>query len=276
MKKLLAMLCMITCIFGLTACGGEEVLSDSMQKKVELAETLAKEVIVPNYTIFMVEGQAEEFLAAYTQDELEFLMEELYSETAASLGLGEMTFDGQGIIGAVNSFSSAAETMGAIISYDEPVSTVKDNEIIVTIPVKGEKKDGYAEVIFSAKKFLSVESAGLNAEMTSNDILVKASLNTLIGMGTVFVVLILIMAIIYMFGIIPKIEKKLADKKAGIKEEPKAAAPAPAAPVAAPVAQNLTDDLELVAVIAAAIAASEGAASTDGFVVRSIRRANRR
>ena len=33
-----------------------------------------------------------------------------------------------------------------------------------------------------------------------------------------------------------------------------------------------TDDTELVAVIAAAIAASEGAASVDGFVVRSIRR----
>ena len=32
------------------------------------------------------------------------------------------------------------------------------------------------------------------------------------------------------------------------------------------------DDTELVAVIAAAIAASEGAASTDGFVVRSIRK----
>ena len=36
--------------------------------------------------------------------------------------------------------------------------------------------------------------------------------------------------------------------------------------------EDETDDLELVAVIAAAIAASEGASSTDGFVVRSIRR----
>ena len=38
---------------------------------------------------------------------------------------------------------------------------------------------------------------------------------------------------------------------------------------------DVSDDLELVAVIAAAIAASEGAASTDGFVVRSIRKVNR-
>ena len=40
-------------------------------------------------------------------------------------------------------------------------------------------------------------------------------------------------------------------------------------------AATLTDDAELIAVIAAAIAASEGAASTDGFVVRSIKRANK-
>ena len=33
-----------------------------------------------------------------------------------------------------------------------------------------------------------------------------------------------------------------------------------------------TDDLELVAVIAAAVAAYEGSATTEGFVVRSIRR----
>mgnify|MGYP004638407307 CR=1 FL=1 len=55
------------------------------------------------------------------------------------------------------------------------------------------------------------------------------------------------------------------------------AAPAPvAAPVVEPVVEDVTDDGELVAVIAAAIAASEGKTSTDGFVVRSIRKINRR
>ncbi|MBR5584493.1 MAG: OadG family protein, partial [Lachnospiraceae bacterium] len=45
------------------------------------------------------------------------------------------------------------------------------------------------------------------------------------------------------------------------------------APVAAPVAaeEELVDDLELVAVISAAIAAYTGS-SSDGFVVRSIKR----
>ena len=96
----------------------------------------------------------------------------------------------------------------------------------------------------------------------------NAALNTLIGMGTVFAVLILISAIIGAFGFIPKIQAMFAKK-----EEPKAVVEK--APVQAPVVEEVveeTDDLELVAVIAAAIAASEGAVSTDGFVVRSIRR----
>ena len=47
-------------------------------------------------------------------------------------------------------------------------------------------------------------------------------------------------------------------------------------PVAEPAVEDATDDGELIAVIAAAIAASEGKTSTDGFVVRSIRKVNRR
>ena len=39
---------------------------------------------------------------------------------------------------------------------------------------------------------------------------------------------------------------------------------------------DLSQDLELVAVISAAIAAYEGEAGTDGFMVRSIRKVNRR
>ena len=53
--------------------------------------------------------------------------------------------------------------------------------------------------------------------------------------------------------------------QAETKKETSAAAPAPVEVVPA------TDDSELIAVISAAIAASEGT-STDGFVVRSIKR----
>ena len=132
-----------------------------------------------------------------------------------------------------------------------------------------------AQIIVSNDMFMKLESAALNPTASMGELMAKAALNTLIGMGTVFVVLILISLIIACFGFIPKIQAKMAAKK-----EAKTAAPettgvdnAVAQIVEAEsAAANLTDDLELVAVIAAAIAASEGAASTDGFVVRSIRR----
>lgn len=58
------------------------------------------------------------------------------------------------------------------------------------------------------------------------------------------------------------------------KEAPAPVSPAPA-PVQVPAVEEEVDDTELIAVIAAAIAASEGT-STDGFVVRSIRKINRK
>ncbi len=107
----------------------------------------------------------------------------------------------------------------------------------------------------------------------------KALLNVAMGMIVVFVVLILISFIISLFKYISVVQNKLADRKANKdsladsadsvfsqieeKEEPGVVEVVEA-----------TDDLELVAVITAAIAASMGT-STDGFVVRSIRRSSR-
>ncbi len=88
--------------------------------------------------------------------------------------------------------------------------------------------------------------------------------NTVLGMGTVFAMLIAIAMIIYCFKIIPVIQKKFAKK-----EEPAAEAPKAAPVSAAPVQE--TDNLELVAVIAAAIAASENV-PVDSFRVRTIKR----
>ncbi len=90
-----------------------------------------------------------------------------------------------------------------------------------------------------------------------------ALMNTLMGMLVVFCVLILISLIIYCFNIFPYLEKKKAAKSAPAKSD-----------VVTQIEvreEQQTDDGELIAVIAAAIAAAEGT-STDGFVVRSIRR----
>ena len=95
--------------------------------------------------------------------------------------------------------------------------------------------------------------------------LANALQNTVLGMGTVFVMLIAIALIIYCFKIIPVIQKKFVQKAEPAAEAPKTAPVVAAAPV------QETDDLELVAVIAAAIAASENV-PVDSFRVRTIKR----
>jgi len=98
-------------------------------------------------------------------------------------------------------------------------------------------------------------------------------MNTIIGIGTVFVMLIFLIFVIssfdYIFG-----DKKKKAPAAPVQEAPKA--------VAAPVVEETApeaDDMELQAVITAAIAMYEedmASASGDAYVARPIRRKGKR
>lgn len=103
----------------------------------------------------------------------------------------------------------------------------------------------------------------------------EALVNTALGMGTVFLVLILISFIIYLMKFIPD----LLDRSSGKKE----AAPAPKSvprpvlvPKPAPAAPAQADDTQLVAVITAAVSAAMEQEGTpvpaDGLVIRSIKK----
>ena len=137
------------------------------------------------------------------------------------------------------------------------------------------------------------DSSAMDTEDSSiSGLLQSASVNTAVGMGTVFVVLIFISLIIYCFKYLHQWEegkkgteakKASAPASAAAKSAPAAAPSSAAAPagdmdeelaavMAAAVAAS--EDEDLVAVITAAIAAYEGT-SSNGLVVRSIRRADR-
>ncbi len=263
MKKLIALISMITCIFGLTACG-EVQYTEFEQQKVDYAKQYAAGQIVPFMQNFMDDANVGIF-DERTAEEVEAIFSDSYS----------MLVDGYAVKTGITSFNSAADEIGQVVSIGEATAQIDDDQIIVIVEVEGEKKKAEAEVILSNDMFMKVESVALNPISSMGELMGKAALNTLIGMGTVFVVLILICLIISCFGIIPKIQAKFNNKE-NDKVEKKAPASAPVlAPVVAAPETNLADDTELVAVIAAAIAAYEGAASTDGFVVRSIRKVNR-
>ena len=257
MKKFLTLLCMITCIFGLTACGSGEQLTEYEQQKVEYAQRLAGEVVVPMLSQF----QKDAYFDEYTLEEVEYMVGNQYN----------LNVRGYGFTRALSSFAAAKEEIGEITGVGDITASIDGNEIIVEVEVTGEKKNATAEVIISNDSFMYLESAALNPASTTLDLMGVAGLNTLIGMGTVFCVLILISAIISCFRFIAKAQDKAAKKKAPVKEA-SGVDNALAQIVEQEAAVEEADDLELVAVIAAAIAAIEGAVTTDGFVVRSIRR----
>ncbi len=90
-----------------------------------------------------------------------------------------------------------------------------------------------------------------------------------LGMGTVFVVLIFHFIHYFSSSDLYRLLEKKFSKKANVVPAAPAAAPIAAAPAVQQAADH--DDGELAAVIAAAIAAAEGT-SADGFIVRSIKR----
>ena len=179
--------------------------------------------------------------------------------------------DKEVFLSAVSSYIAAEEEAGkATIVYKD-------------FPVK-ESKDGYkATITFDCTERPVNMNITYDTEMNITDItfspvysmgeaMTKAALNTLLGMGSVFCVLILIMCIIYLFGIIPKIQKSFDEKKANKNKTTEKSVEKTIANIVEKEEGDLVDDTELVAVISAAIAAYEGNTSADGFVVRSIRK----
>ena len=166
---------------------------------------------------------------------------------------------------SLKSWIAAQEEMGDYVGVLETSADISADEAVISIVVDGTSHDATVEIVVD--KDLNLTSVTTTVIKTFGEMMINAALNTLIGMGTVFVVLILISLLISLFGIIPKIQAAMSKKKENVQEKA----------VDNAVAQIIeneeqSDNLELVAVIAAAIAASEGAASTDGYVVRSIRR----
>lgn len=138
----------------------------------------------------------------------------------------------------------------------------------------GVDEDTVVDVVYELDLSAGTATLDWNIDYPLSTMLKQAAMNTVMGLGVVFVVLIFLTFLIGQLHWIPD----LFNRKEKEKEAAKAAAPISVAPAPAPVVEeeeNLTDDLELVAVITAAIAASEQT-STDGFVVRSIKKANRR
>lgn len=295
MKKLLAMLCMLTCVFGLTACGNEEALSEMQQQKVDNAKVIATDFVVPYMANFFNDANAQAYqenfdvheLKALTEDEFNYVLS-MRKNYGYSYNFSGVQVEGNAILNGIVSFNGTFDSLYnsledvdyANLISGEASYEISGDEIIVKVPLTGTKTDSKgnvrtaeAEVIFTNDLFLTVKSCALNLDQSIGELMIKAAMDTLMGMGTVFVILIMISLLIWAFGGIPKLQEKLSGKNKQKTETTEAAVENTIARIVEKEeSAESADELELAAVIAAAVAAYEGASGTDGFVVRSIRK----
>ena len=262
-KRILTLFCVIACVFGLTACGSaEKSYSEMEQNKLDRCEMISE------YVYEFVSGMSEEDATRITK---EYKKHENAAVFESNFGGIEAKFGA--IEGMITTYRQMVSDMGGVKETGDLTSAIVGKEIVVTMPVTGNDCDGQITFTYTNDLFTKFIEGNAVANTTFKQKMEEAGshmgdagLNTLLGMGSVFIVLILISLIIASFGLF---KKKPEVKKEEVKQA------APAAPV---VEEELTDDTELVAVIMAAIRAYEGsgAGSADGFVVRSIKKANRR
>lgn len=279
LKKFLLLFCMLACVFSITACGNQQINADSAKEN-------KKEYIVSTYSIYFKAWAID--MIGYLNDNCDEdgtskIIED--AENAISL----MDVNNQGYI--VNQDGINVKTIELYNSWNstknelgKPVEELSINDIevkasdktgrlcTITVNAKYEKRDCTFEFTINDDDVCSLESGAINPVYTTSEKMAKAGMNTLIGMGTVFVVLIFISFIIYLLKFVNVIGNK---EKNGNKEDTAAVGVDNAIAQIVSNEEQEADDLELVAVITAAIAAMEGT-SADGLVVRSIRKVNDR
>ncbi len=266
---------MISCLLGLTACGSETQYNtvDGSRYHPELftADTIR------NYTQYLEDEVFEQwYLTGITPENFE---EKAYFNLAMKFDqqTGELAFDDDYYKvnkSGYESWYKAIEDIG----YSSPdalrnevsVTDVKyfingDEQLVIDATVTGTKRSALME-IYMGNDFNPTD-IGVTVNRSNGEKLENAGLNTLLGMGMAFTILIIISLIISLFPVIFKANK---GKKESDKEIAQKAMDNTITQIADK--EDLSSDAELVAVIAAAIAAYEGSGSTDGFVVRSIRK----
>lgn len=237
-KKISLLLCLIFTVLTMAACGGDPTTEDYYGTTYSDLENLA----VTNV----------EQLSAYSTEELAMVLSSVTDELTAKLVEGWMV--------------TTAE-LGQYQGLDELVVAKANKTVTVDQYVNYPGRQVVVSFVLNYDyelEQLIITDVGVDLVYTLGEKMEKAALNTLMGMGTVFGVLIIISLIIYAFRFINDLQNIGKKKKT---EETAVVTNA----VEVVEETTLTDDFELVAVISAAIAASEGT-STDSFVVRSIHR----
>ena len=240
LKSLLAMVCVLALTLAMSVCAfaADTVTEDETANYKSAAETLISQI------------------AGFSDEEIENYLAQDDAFTTATM----------------ESWKSVKDELGAyssIVSQD----VEKDGDV-VTISTVAQFEKAKADVVLMldlGQQMYTSMTYSVQYSLAAN--MQRAGMNTLMGIGIVFLMLVFLIFVIGLFKYIEKFQN--VGKKKAAEEAPKAEeAPAPAIAQSEAADEDFADDLELVAVISAAIAAYENT-SGDSFVVRSIKKSNK-
>ena len=240
LKSLLAMVCVLALTLAMSVCAfaADTVTEDEVANYKSAAETLISQI------------------AGFSDEEIENYIAQDNAFTTATM----------------ESWKSVKDELGAyssIVSQD----VEKDGDV-VTISTVAQFEKAKADVVLMldlGQQMYTSMTYSVQYSLAAN--MQRAGMNTLMGIGIVFLMLVFLSFVIGLFKYIEKFQN--VGKKKAAEEAPKAEeAPAPAIAQSEAADEDFADDLELVAVISAAIAAYENT-SGDSFVVRSIKKSNK-
>ena len=240
LKSLLAMVCVLALTLAMSVCAfaADTVTEDEAANYKSAAETLISQI------------------AGFSDEEIENYLAQDDAFTTATM----------------ESWKSVKDELGAyssIVSQD----VEKDGDV-VTISTVAQFEKAKADVVLMldlGQQMYTSMTYSVQYSLAAN--MQRAGMNTLMGIGIVFLMLLFLSFVIGLFKYIEKFQN--VGKKKAAEEAPKAEeAPAPAIAQSEAADEDFVDDLELVAVISAAIAAYENT-SGDSFVVRSIKKSNK-
>lgn len=240
LKSLLAMVCVLALTLSMSVCAfaADTVTEDEVANYKSAAETLISQI------------------AGFSDEEIENYLAQDDAFTTATM----------------ESWKSVKNELGAyssIVSQD----VEKDGDV-VTISTVAQFEKAKADVVLMldlGQQMYTSMTYSVQYSLAAN--MQRAGMNTLMGIGIVFLMLVFLSFVIGLFKYIEKFQN--VGKKKAAEEAPKAEeAPAPAIAQSEAADEDFADDLELVAVISAAIAAYENT-SGDSFVVRSIKKTNK-
>ena len=240
LKSLLAMVCVLALTLAMSVCAfaADTVTEDEVANYKSAAETLISQI------------------AGFSDEEIENYLAQDDAFTTATM----------------ESWKSVKDELGAyssIVSQD----VEKDGDV-VTISTVAQFEKAKADVVLMldlGQQMYTSMTYSVQYSLAAN--MQRAGMNTLMGIGIVFLMLLFLSFVIGLFKYIEKFQN--VGKKKAAEEAPKAEeAPAPAIAQSEAADEDFADDLELVAVISAAIAAYENT-SGDSFVVRSIKKSNK-